>query len=136
VSADSRITDYLSADYPPDRRYPYRHRRTRHPPAAGRRLCLHRLPAGDYVYTGSARRNLEARIARHCRRDKKLHWHIDYLLAAAETRIIDIQRLAQPECFINQQQAGRTLIPGFGASDCRGGCGSHLKHLGNMTVHD
>jgi Uri superfamily endonuclease len=99
-------------------------------------LGTHRLPAGDYVYTGSARRNLEARIARHCRRDKKLHWHIDYLLAAAETRIIDIQRLAQPECFINQQQAGRTLIPGFGASDCRGGCGSHLKHLGNMTVHD
>ena len=64
-------------------------------------LGTHRLPAGDYVYTGSARRNLEARIARHCRRNKKLHWHIDYLLAAAEARIVDIRRLVQAECAVN-----------------------------------
>ena len=32
------------------------------------RLGLLSFPAGVYVYTGSAKRNLEARIARHCRR--------------------------------------------------------------------
>lgn len=99
-------------------------------------LGTHRLPAGDYVYTGSARRNLEARIARHCRRNKKLHWHIDYLLAAAEARIVDIRRLVQAECAVNHNQAGRILVPGLGASDCRAGCGSHLKYLGKMTDHD
>ena len=30
------------------------------------------LPAGNYVYTGSAKANLEARIARHLSRDKSL----------------------------------------------------------------
>jgi Uri superfamily endonuclease len=30
------------------------------------------FPAGVYVYTGSARRDLEARIARHLRPNKKL----------------------------------------------------------------
>lgn len=98
-------------------------------------LGTHRLPAGDYVYTGSARRNLEARIARHCSRHKKLHWHIDYLLAAAEARIVDIRRLTQTECTVNQQQPGRILVPGLGASDCRAGCGSHLKYLGIATDH-
>jgi len=96
--------------------------------------CL--FPAGDYVYTGSARRNLEARIARHCSQDKKLRWHIDYLLAAPETRIIHIARYTQAECAINQQQAGSILIKGLGASDCHAGCGSHLKYLGRTDTHD
>jgi Uri superfamily endonuclease len=30
------------------------------------------FPAGDYVYTGSAKRDFEERIARHMRRDKVL----------------------------------------------------------------
>ena len=94
------------------------------------------FPAGDYVYTGSARRNLEARIARHCRQDKKLRWHIDYLLAAPETSIIHIARFTQTECAINQQQAGSILIKGLGASDCHAGCGSHLKYLGRTDTHD
>jgi Uri superfamily endonuclease len=94
------------------------------------------FPAGDYVYTGSARRNLEARIARHCSKDKKLRWHIDYLLSAPETRIIHIARFTQAECTINRQQAGRILIKGLGASDCHAGCGSHLKYLGKTDTHD
>jgi Uncharacterized conserved protein len=94
------------------------------------------FPAGDYIYTGSARRNLEARIARHCRKDKKLRWHIDYLLAKAETSIIHIARYTQAECAINQLQAGSILIKGFGASDCHAGCGSHLKYLGRTDKHD
>ncbi len=41
------------------------------------KLGLFRFPEGTYVYTGSARRNYEARIARHLRQEKSLRWHID-----------------------------------------------------------
>lgn len=88
------------------------------------------FPAGDYVYTGSARRNFEARIARHLRRDKVLRWHIDYLLAAPGVEVVEVRRSAEPECALNQATAGEIPVPGFGASDCRRGCGSHLKYLG------
>lgn len=93
------------------------------------RLGTFDFPAGDYVYTGSARRNLEARIARHLARAKKFHWHIDYLLAAPGVAICKVHRLSAPECVVNRQQAGEIVVPGFGASDCRAGCGSHLKRL-------
>jgi hypothetical protein len=32
------------------------------------------FPAGRYIYTGSAKRNFEARVARHLRREKALRW--------------------------------------------------------------
>jgi len=88
------------------------------------------FPAGDYVYTGSARRNLEARIARHLRRDKRLRWHIDYLLMAPGVTVGAVRRSAVAECALNHATVGAVLLPGFGASDCRQGCGSHLKFLG------
>jgi Uri superfamily endonuclease len=88
------------------------------------------FPAGDYVYTGSAKRNFEARIARHMRRDKTLRWHIDHLLDAMETRVTSIVRAEHDECELNQATRGIVLVPGFGSSDCRKGCGSHLKFLG------
>jgi Uri superfamily endonuclease len=88
------------------------------------------FPAGDYVYTGSAKRNFEARIARHMRRDKTLRWHIDYLLDAMEARVTGVVRAQDDECELNQTCPGVVLVRGFGASDCRKGCGSHLKYLG------
>ena len=88
------------------------------------------FPAGRYVYTGSARRGFEARLRRHLAPHKTLRWHIDYLLAAPHVRITGIARGLAPECRLNQASAGRVLIPGFGASDCRSGCGSHLRYLG------
>ena len=88
------------------------------------------FPAGDYLYTGSATRGLEARIARHLSHSKTCHWHIDYLSAAPGFRITSVLRSALGECRLNQEAAGRTLIRGFGATDCRAGCGSHLKFLG------
>jgi Uri superfamily endonuclease len=39
--------------------------------------------SGWYVYTGSAKRNLSARLTRHLLRDKPLHWHVDHLRAVA-----------------------------------------------------
>lgn len=85
--------------------------------------------AGRYVYTGSARRAMEARIARHLRSTKALHWHIDYLLSAPGVRVIRVLRSTRPECELNAATRGTVAAPGFGASDCRGECGSHLKRV-------
>lgn len=94
------------------------------------RLGEFTFPAGDYVYTGSAKRHFEARIARHLRAEKKLRWHIDYLLAAPGARVTRVLRSDVEECVLNQATAGEIPVPGFGASDCRRGCGSHLKYQG------
>lgn len=89
-----------------------------------------RFPPGRYVYTGSAKKNFEARIARHLRQDKKLHWHIDYLLTTPGVTIVDVRRYREAECVINRAMPGTIPVPGFGASDCAERCGSHLKYLG------
>ena len=94
------------------------------------RFGLLDFPAGVYVYTGSAKRNLDARIARHARKKEALHWHIDYLLAASGVELVCVGRSLRSECALNRATGGDILIPGFGASDCRKGCGSHLRYLG------
>jgi Uri superfamily endonuclease len=86
--------------------------------------------AGRYVYTGSAKRNFEARVARHLRQEKAVRWHIDYLLTAPGVAVLDVRRSNEPECVLNQRAGGEVLIAGFGASDCRAGCGSHLRYFG------
>jgi Uri superfamily endonuclease len=93
------------------------------------RLGKFDFPPGHYAYTGSAKRNLEARIARHLRPDKALHWHIDYLLASPGVRVVDVVRSRRSECNLNRAVRGRMVCVGFGASDCRAGCGAHLKYL-------
>ena len=95
------------------------------------RLGVFRFSPGRYVYTGSARRNIEARIARHLSADKRLHWHIDYLLAAPGVAVVRVRRFRRAECDLNRASRGTIPVPGFGASDCRAGCGSHLKFLGD-----
>jgi Uri superfamily endonuclease len=94
------------------------------------------FPAGRYVYTGSARRNFEARIARHLRREKALRWHIDYLLTAPGVRLREVRRSRRAECELNQHTGGEVLVPHFGASDCRAECGSHLRYLGMSISTD
>jgi len=85
------------------------------------------FPAGYYIYTGSARRHIEARIARHLKREKKHRWHIDYLLANRYAAVVDVHRSFECECVLNQKVDGIIPAAGFGASDCSAGCGSHLK---------
>jgi Uri superfamily endonuclease len=97
------------------------------------RLGTFRFPAGRYVYTGSATRNLEARIARHRGARQRLRWHIDFLLAAPGSRVARVRRSRLRECAFNQSARGAILVAGFGASDCRAGCGSHLKYRGHQT---
>lgn len=87
---------------------------------------------GYYVYTGSAKRGLKARIRRHKREKKALHWHIDYLLE--EAIIIDVKVHAEgplSECEVSKKvfkmEGAELLAPGFGASDCK--CKSHLAYF-------
>jgi Uri superfamily endonuclease len=94
------------------------------------RLGEFHFPAGRYVYTGSAKHHIDARIARHLRQEKTLHWHIDYLLAAPGVRVVDALRSRRGECALNRAVRGRIPVAGFGASDCTAGCGAHLKLLG------
>ncbi len=93
------------------------------------RLGCFDFPAGHYVYTGSARRNFAARVNRHLSPIKKMHWHIDYLLAAEGVTVREVLCHTQTECVLNQQTEGQIVVPGFGSSDCHAGCGSHLKRL-------
>ena len=97
---------------------------------------------GYYAYTGTAfgknAQSLAGRILRHLGRDKKKkRWHIDYLLAASNVEVtsaIAAFTEKKMECEINQHLRDRlqATIParGFGSSDCRKRCGSHLLYLG------
>jgi Uri superfamily endonuclease len=93
------------------------------------RLRTFTFPVGRYVYSGSAKRAFEARIARHLRARKTRRWHIDYLLRAAGVTVVGVVRARRDECSLNRAVAGRAVAPGFGASDCTAGCGAHLKRL-------
>ncbi len=95
------------------------------------RLGRFLFPAGTYVYTGRASRALPARVSRHVSGARKVHWHIDYLLAHQQTRIVRVALASfdpEAECELNQAIAAqaRCVAGGFGSSDCRAGCGSHL----------
>ena len=96
------------------------------------RLGTFRFPAGHYIYTGSARRNLVARVRRHLSKTKKLRWHIDYLLTSPAASVDNVELFTQAECALNQQLSGDIIVPGFGASDCRARCGSHLKLIESL----
>jgi len=93
------------------------------------KLGRYHFKAGYYVYTGSAMRGLEQRIARHQRSDKRLHWHVDYLLQHGQ--IVDVITHVtneRQECLFNQRVTSlsgcRIPVKGFGSSDCN--CISHL----------
>jgi Uri superfamily endonuclease len=98
------------------------------------------LPAGDYVYVGSARKGIAQRLARYKRlaetKNGKLHWHIDYLLVHPQTQITgEAPFSGKSECILSKRLASKKGVsapaPGFGSSDCRSGCKAHLYHLDN-----
>ncbi len=90
------------------------------------------FPKGYYVYVGSAMNDLDARISRHLRpsREKKKHWHIDYLLEYA--RVIDVIKIPS-ERNIEKEVAsffanyGKVIAPGFGSTDT--GLKTHLFYF-------
>lgn len=88
--------------------------------------------AGFYLYFGSALNGLEGRIRRHLRREKKLHWHIDFL--AAVDPVVQVWWVAGEERCECQWARVALAHPGvgapargFGSSDC--GCSTHLVRL-------
>ena len=89
------------------------------------------LPVGCYVYCGSALGGLRGRIERHQRVEKRLHWHVDYLLEAARLTEVWVARTSiRLECSLAAYLLGcseaSAPVRGFGSSDCR--CPSHLLH--------
>lgn len=89
------------------------------------------FPFGSYVYTGSAKTNINKRIERHLSKKKKLHWHIDYLLNNDYAEVINTKKSIMIECSLNKKTNGTIIIKGFGSTDCNLDCKSHLKYLGN-----
>lgn len=83
---------------------------------------------GYYVYVGSALNSLESRLRRHLRDDKKIHWHVDYLLNHYNTSLVDIVYAVDDgkwECSLANQISNTGIETSkFGCSDCK--CGSHL----------
>ncbi len=84
------------------------------------------FPKGYYYYVGSALNNLRARINRHLSQEKKIHWHIDYLLKQATIEHIYYKITTEKEeCPLAQKLTQKLdSIPNFGSSDCN--CESHL----------
>jgi len=99
------------------------------------RLKENLFPAGVYIYTGSHQKYLMKRVERHLRKAKKVHWHIDYLTTQPDIgfRNIILFPASREECRLNQLfrefSGGVFRHPGFGSSDCRNQCASHLLYL-------
>lgn len=92
---------------------------------------MHKYRKGYYVYIGSAMNSLVPRLNRHLSDEKKMHWHIDYLLKSPDCHIRDIlfniseERI---ECALAESiSKDGEEIPGFGCSDCS--CSSHLIYF-------
>ncbi len=99
--------------------------------AADRRIRVGRLGVvpfrkGYYAYVGSGKRGLNKRIERHLRRDKRVRWHIDYLLEFSEVvEVMAVETKKDLECKIAAELSKRFQpIKRFGSSDCK--CPSHL----------
>lgn len=93
------------------------------------KLGLFTLNPGYYYYTGTAQRNLPQRLSRHLRKEKKMHWHIDYFLQFAEIQQIYLWSAKKElECllasYLVQLPAVQIPVDSFGASDCS--CKSHF----------
>lgn len=86
---------------------------------------------GMYIYVGSAKRNIQARVRRHEKVVKPLKWHFDYLRPFGEiTKSITYEN-TNGECGLaeklRKEHGGGFPVKGFGSSDCR--CFSHLIYF-------
>ena len=91
----------------------------------------YKFKKGYYVYVGSAMNSLVARINRHLSDEKKMHWHIDYLLESEHAIIREILFNISDEkieCDLAREisKDGEKII-NFGSSDCK--CDSHLLYF-------
>lgn len=79
------------------------------------------IEAGIYVYVGSAMGDLSARVARHLRKNKRKHWHIDYLLEHAKVlSVVMLPSERRLEEEISSALSKKFDGPeGFGSSDLK-----------------
>jgi Uri superfamily endonuclease len=94
-------------------------------------LGTFRFQSGWYAYTGSALGpgGLDARLARHARKEKRIHWHVDYLLehgllVCSWQAICPIRLECGWAAALSRSQNAQVYVCRFGASDCR--CPGHL----------
>ena len=89
---------------------------------------------GLYAYVGSAQNNLEQRVKRHLRKEKRRFWHVDYFLDNDAAKVVEVfqqQVDKAEECAIAGVIGERgEPVDGFGSSDC--GCKSHLFRIGDF----
>jgi len=75
---------------------------------------------------------MEARVARHLGPEKKVHWHIDRLLARARiVGAVMFPSRKREECSLARtlhDAPGTVAVARFGSTDC--GCPSHLFYFG------
>ena len=104
-----------------------------------KKFGLRELPAGYYLYCGSAHGpgGLKSRISRHLERQTKQFWHFDYLKGYLKSNRVWWQvNPVNFECetaqFLTSLSGASCVITGFGASDCRKGCASHLEYFPDL----
>ena len=90
------------------------------------------FPIGTYIYVGSAKKNIKARITRHIKKEKPLRWHFDYIRPHGEIVKVETFDDSLDECNrckqIKEKYQAHELIKGFGSSDCN--CKAHLLYKG------
>ncbi len=99
-------------------------------------LAKSTLPAGLYAYVGSARGpgGLRARLTRHMRPDRRIHWHVDHLTRRAPVvAVLPLPGSERSECGCLKSllaiEGVSVPVRGFGSTDCRAGCPAHLVRL-------
>ncbi len=93
------------------------------------------LQQGYYYYVGSAQKNLQSRVNRHRKKNKKIHWHIDHITSnyfADVLRVYTFENAKKEfECelreLIEKKFNLTHPIKNFGNSDCNK-CFSHLLY--------
>ena len=98
------------------------------------RLGEESFKKGNYIYIGSARGCLETRLQRHLRKEKRIFWHIDYLLKNQKVKILQIWTIDKKvECqtaeVFYQDPTTEIIKKSFGSSDCK--CVTHLFFVKN-----
>lgn len=100
------------------------------------KLGVFTFPKGLYLYVGSAKKNIIARLKRHLQKEKKHRWHIDYVRPYGEIIKIETYPNEMTECELLKKLQlnvnGQLLIKGFGSSDCK--CRSHFIYCSESNA--
>lgn len=90
-------------------------------------LGVIKFKKGYYYYVGSANTGVH-RIKRHFRKEKKMRWHIDYIIS--QMYVVGCIMRKDYECEL-AEKIRLEFVPKFGCSDCK--CKSHLFYSPTLT---